>query len=77
MNKPVMQRTNSRTIFDLSLSLRPSLHKNKPGVHLSFPPPSTCHLRDEETSLCVCVWGSVRVRAEEIPRRGDTDIPGV
>lgn len=55
MNKPVMQGTNSRTIFDLSLSLRPSLHKNKPGVHLSFPHSSTCHLRDEETSVCLCV----------------------
>lgn len=51
----MMQRTTSRT-NSLSLSLLPvslslflssSFHKNKPGVHLAFPPPSTCHLRDE------------------------------
>lgn len=76
MNKPVMQRTNSRTtsLCFVCLSLPLFTKINQVCIWRPLLPPSTCHLGDEGMSE----RESGREK-KEIPRRGDgsTDIPGL
>lgn len=80
-NKPMMQRTNSRTQFHLApplaLPLLLSSLRKKINQVCIWRSLLTCHLGDEGVSESGVE--EERLRREEIPRRGDSsaDIPGV